>query len=670
MALFAVMAVGSLLQFNNLEGRPLQGDELGSILEAREFGRNGHSVLYFGLLRLWLLEGDSETWLRLLSALFGVGVIPLAYLWARKWGNAKVALLVTILISTSSFKIGYGQEVRFYSLFLFTSVLTFLTCGRYLEHKTKATALTWAASAALCVASHTMGVVLILLEGLFLLLSTLRWPWWRRLVLACLVLGLMLLPLLLPQVREFGFNTLAQYMNADSRYSSSRGLAATNLAKIPFTFFLFALGQYVYPLTYPVVVGGGLVFVVALVRGLALLQQEKPAFPFVVFISVSSLGLLYLLFDPLAPSSLQGAAPRYVIFLLPLFYFVASYGVRGRGHILLALGLLAVNLVSLWFYWSNSWSYQRDQVDWREAGRFVSATVNEDSVLVHDGRSRANIARYFPHGLPSRSAEAYSEGRSLGDLTDFSRIIFVSCDFRPPTRQQLNALLRRVANSHEETSAWVQYPLFAYVYDRKGSSYQGYPRDDRFEQLTIPKDIYGLEFQDLRLPLIASIDEEEYRITGAFVLPDLEGKRQLRIMPQHAAAVNQVVLINHLMGMGQIAAGEPVVLVTVTAEGGSQQRFVLRKGIETEDWEGNCAESAQGAVRTGAVCRPAFSWTKRLALVGNQGYPGAWKEFTAHAFQTRLDLAEPVAVRAIDLQWIAPKGTLYVWGAGVRLRAE
>ena len=92
-ALLLVVALGAGLRLYRIGAQPLWVDEASSLRFARQTLPqlwNWHSLvdpgnppLYYSLLHGWLVFGDSETALRLLSALFGVLTIPLVYALGR-----------------------------------------------------------------------------------------------------------------------------------------------------------------------------------------------------------------------------------------------------------------------------------------------------------------------------------------------------------------------------------------------------------------------------------------------------------------------------------------------------------------------------------------------------------------------------------------------------------
>src|SRR3954469_4676004 len=67
---------------------------------------------YHVLLKLWIRLGDSEPFLRCLSALFAVAAIPVQYLLARRLCGPRVAATAVVLLATHVYLVRYGQEAR------------------------------------------------------------------------------------------------------------------------------------------------------------------------------------------------------------------------------------------------------------------------------------------------------------------------------------------------------------------------------------------------------------------------------------------------------------------------------------------------------------------------------------------------------------------------------
>ena len=76
-----------------------------------------HPPLYYLVMKFWVdLFGSSEISLRIPSVIFGILLVYLVYLIAKKMFNGKTAMIASILSATSGLLIYYSQEARMYML--------------------------------------------------------------------------------------------------------------------------------------------------------------------------------------------------------------------------------------------------------------------------------------------------------------------------------------------------------------------------------------------------------------------------------------------------------------------------------------------------------------------------------------------------------------------------
>jgi mannosyltransferase len=130
--LLVVLAVGTVLRFHLLAAKSLWLDEVTTIGYAQmplpDFLRtmwwgNGNMAFYYSLLRGWQHLGDSEFWLRSLSALFGIAAIPAIYALGNRFLSQKAGLIAACFLAVDSFHIQYSQEVRSYSFLALLLIL-------------------------------------------------------------------------------------------------------------------------------------------------------------------------------------------------------------------------------------------------------------------------------------------------------------------------------------------------------------------------------------------------------------------------------------------------------------------------------------------------------------------------------------------------------------------
>lgn len=105
------------------------------IVDPSEGLNSEHMPLYFWIMHLVLLVGDSETWIRIPSALFGILTVPVLYGVVKDLFDSDSALGASVLLATSPFHIHYSQEARMYPLLTFLSLLSLLAMLRMLNGK-------------------------------------------------------------------------------------------------------------------------------------------------------------------------------------------------------------------------------------------------------------------------------------------------------------------------------------------------------------------------------------------------------------------------------------------------------------------------------------------------------------------------------------------------------
>jgi uncharacterized membrane protein len=139
-----VVGLGACLRLYRIGAQPLWVDEATSLRFARDSLTQlwswstlvdpGNPPLYYSLLHGWLVFGDSEASLRLLSALFGVLTIPLVYALGRTIRDHRLGIVGALLFAISPFQVWYSQEARAYSLLTFGATSAMLGVAHLLRH--------------------------------------------------------------------------------------------------------------------------------------------------------------------------------------------------------------------------------------------------------------------------------------------------------------------------------------------------------------------------------------------------------------------------------------------------------------------------------------------------------------------------------------------------------
>lgn len=126
-----IFVMGVALRLYRLESQSLWVDEAiqysaasaASIREVIKLALEGATPPLSHLINHFFFRaGDSDFLLRLPSALFGIGSLPLIFILARRLASIQTALVTTLLFALSPFHLWYSQDARMYSQLRFFSL--------------------------------------------------------------------------------------------------------------------------------------------------------------------------------------------------------------------------------------------------------------------------------------------------------------------------------------------------------------------------------------------------------------------------------------------------------------------------------------------------------------------------------------------------------------------
>src|SRR5438094_5663350 len=142
---------------------------LGHVLHTVVAERGG-APLHFGFAWLVVHVGGGLTGLRLVSLLFAVASVPLIALLGARLADRAVGLVAAALASGTWVLMFHGIYGRMYSLFLFTSLLSFLTLLSALDRGGRRRFALWGLALLLMLASHPYAALVVAAQGLFFVL--------------------------------------------------------------------------------------------------------------------------------------------------------------------------------------------------------------------------------------------------------------------------------------------------------------------------------------------------------------------------------------------------------------------------------------------------------------------------------------------------------------------
>lgn len=234
LALGALVLLAALLRIPTLGQQSIWFDEaatwqltqlpFGDMLSALP-DRESNPPLFYVLE--WLttrVVGDSEFGLRLVSAIAGLLLVPVAFALGRRIGGDRAGIATAALIAVNPLLVWFSQEARSYELVALLSAASLLLFLRAHDDERPRWLAWWAVLSALALCSHYFAC--------FVLAPQLVWLLWRhprrRAVLAAIgvlvLVALALLPMLLAQ--------------RDNPYDIAGASIATRLAQIPKQFLL------------------------------------------------------------------------------------------------------------------------------------------------------------------------------------------------------------------------------------------------------------------------------------------------------------------------------------------------------------------------------------------------------------------------------------------------
>ncbi|MDH5508146.1 MAG: glycosyltransferase family 39 protein, partial [Anaerolineae bacterium] len=532
-------------------GRPLQGDEYSSLHEAGKL--NG--FLYYIVLKVWMQFSTQEWWLRLPSIFAVCLTIPISYwigktLWDPGAGNVLAAFA-----ATSPFVLDISLQVRHYGFYLAAAQLA-LAATLYFQRSPRMRRdwLVLAAAFLLLIGSQILGVLLVAILSGYLYIRLANWPERElsRFVLVGAIFLAGLIPILIPEVRVWGWEFLLESIGATTRldYANIRGIGYTQLLKAGWTFYELVLGMGVYPLNLEFTIPAFLLCAVLVLRGLRhLWLSSKAVLALALGIILIPLAGILLVFEPLVPAFSETVSPKHLAMVWPAIALLLVAGTLARARRWLFAALILMNVLSVNAARSAP---ALGQPDWRELASWADQSDPELTLIINDGRSIAPLDFYFSDEFERAIIWDILQQGLPENIGDYEKVLFFSNDFQPDRRFAANTVLSNLISSGYQVHAgYVRYPLFHYELVRDDSPAI---QQNLSGQLSYPFDIYGIEFQDLALPIVLQVDGAPVTINGAVELQPGLPNRVILLGDRSPAA--GLVLVSNVLDFAEMQPGE------------------------------------------------------------------------------------------------------------------
>lgn len=364
--LFLVLIVAFVLRLINLN-QSFWLDEAAQVIESSRFllqqfdlVADFHPPLYHVLLHFWLYLGRSEIWVRLLSISFALGSVLLIYKIGKLLADKKVALVNALFLTLSPYHIWYSQEARPYMAFLFFSLFsTFLLLKK-----------NWFWYTILLVFSlYTHYFTLFLMVSHFIHVLFFEKRLLRKFIVSSMI-SLVAFAAWMPELlRQLAVGTGGFFAGWTSVVSTTPAKTAV----LTFAKFIFGRGSIENNIQYTLVIFPVFLFFIFSLIKIWKIKSGK---------ILTNLFLVPFIFSEAVSFIVPINAPQRLIFLLPIFYLIITFGIYDFPKKIRALCIFIVILTSLggiYQYYTDPY-VQREQ--WRQAVTFTERTANSQSVAL------------------------------------------------------------------------------------------------------------------------------------------------------------------------------------------------------------------------------------------------------------------------------------------------
>jgi hypothetical protein len=359
-------------------------------------GERGGAPLHFLLVHLAALVSPTLSAVRLISVIFAVASIPVVAALLSRLAGRRAALVGTVFVAVSWVTLFHGIYGRMYSLFLFTSALSFLALLRALERRRALDWGLWGLALLATLACHQYGAFILAIQVAFVAVV-----WYRDRFAA--IAPLIVLAVVIAAAAPIWRSNLV----LASRFDLGVGEGGTQLGgPLPVLEYIRAtLGDFV--------AGWLVVFALACALaalGIFALARERPRTALLaglVFV-VPAVGLMLTRVG----GSANAPETRHLIFALPFFALLVASGLMRlaayagpKASTALALSVTALAATQIAWGWNTTPTLYAGEPERRQDAREAAARW-----LAQTGRPTDVLFGYDPLYLGAQEV-----GGTLGE---------------------------------------------------------------------------------------------------------------------------------------------------------------------------------------------------------------------------------------------------------------
>lgn len=336
-----------------------------------------HPPLYYFIVHFWInLFGNGEVVIRIISTIFFLGTVAIAYLLAKRLKGKLFAIFVSLLILTNPILGTYAFEARSYGLVAFFSMLTTYLFWQGVTKNSKGYQFAYIIAAAASLYTHYyIGFLLAAHAFSILFLAPKKILYWAGVFI---LVGVAYLPWVPTLISQVGSVTESYWIGPIGK--------ATH-----YEFYLRLLtGEFETPQRMLTLIFASLLLAASLVLNLKSKKPQWKAYLFLLTVTLIPVIIPTVFSLTITPIFFY----RYLIFLyIPTAFLISWSLTTGRlGKILVAI-LIALQITISWV------GLTRTPYSAREEMAKVVKEARTDDVLVTFLPSFAEVAYYNQKGL-------------------------------------------------------------------------------------------------------------------------------------------------------------------------------------------------------------------------------------------------------------------------------
>lgn len=395
-----ITVVGAALRLYDLGGESFWVDEgysayMGHLAQWSAWQANEHPPLFYALVAGWMRIADTDTWLRLLPAMFGVAVIPVVFFIGRCLFDTNTGLVAAGFMALTAFHVRYSRDLTMYSLEVFLFACALLAVAHIAatnERKIQQRAwLVYVAAAALLAWSQGLAPFYVVIVSL--MLPLLRRDFfsgglWRPWLMAHGVIVLCFLPWLTTYLERAQSIAGDFWIKRPDMLAPWRQVYEFTAGSIPSIQDRLGAGPDVWIWAVPIY----LVTAAAIWRGIVERNRSVIALSIALTLPIATIYLVSLLIRPVM-------VPRQMIAtIVPLVLLLAVGCTRlSTSRFLRISAVLSVGGVLLLSSAYHLRYMQKE--DWRGAAQFITAHAKQGDTIVFNTYGAFHgylLGRYTP----------------------------------------------------------------------------------------------------------------------------------------------------------------------------------------------------------------------------------------------------------------------------------